>query len=289
MDTIGTSKLWAFLDGSDDAQPTQVARIRKEVGYRVTSFLELAHKIAELQFRNRDYILLFRGQSKDHRNVKKNTSLKPSLFRPAKDSHSNPGPQTLESRFATLREAERILVQRYQEKQFLGGERIERQRILRWAILQHYEVCPTPLLDVTHSLRIATSFASFESNESGEAFLYVLGVPNLSGSITASAEAGLQAVRLASVCPPSAVRPHIQEGYLLGEYPDIADFEQKACYKHFEIDFGRRIISKFRFSPRTFWLNKDFPRIPKSALYPDENDPLVSLAREIRDSLRPLR
>ena len=45
----------------------------------------------------------------------------------------------------------------------------------------------------------------------------MLGVPNLSGAITASAEAGLQIVRLSSVCPPSAVRPHIQEGYLLGD------------------------------------------------------------------------
>ena len=43
-------------------------------------------------------------------------------------------------------------------------------------------------------------------------------------------------IRLASVCPPEAVRPHIQEGYLLGEYPEIADYEQKALYPHYEID-----------------------------------------------------
>ena len=72
--------------------------------------------------------------------------------------------------------------------------RLKRQRILRWSILQHYEICATPLLDVTHSLRIAASFASV--SRSRRAFIFVLGLPNLSGAITASAEAGLQVVHL---------------------------------------------------------------------------------------------
>ena len=49
--------------------------------------------------------------------------------------------------------------------------------------------------------------------------LYVIGVPNISGAISASAEAVLQVVRLSSVCPPSAVRPNVQDDYLVGEYP----------------------------------------------------------------------
>ena len=40
------------------------------------------------------------------------------------------------------------------------NDRLRRQRILRWSILQHYEICDTPLLDVTQSIRIAASFAS---------------------------------------------------------------------------------------------------------------------------------
>jgi hypothetical protein len=52
-----------------------------------------------------------------------------------------------------------------------------------------------------------------------EVRLYVIGVPNISGAISASAEAGLQVIRLSSVCPPSAIRPNVQEGYLVGEYP----------------------------------------------------------------------
>jgi hypothetical protein len=116
----------------------------------------------------------------------------------------------LRRRFDLLARAERELVRRYVDHGFLGRENLMRQQILRWSILQHYEVCRTPLLDVTHSLRIAASFASDGAGD--EAFIFVLGVPNLSGAVTASAEAGLQIVRLSSVCPPAAVRPHIQEG-----------------------------------------------------------------------------
>jgi hypothetical protein len=165
----------------------------------------------------------------------------------------------------------------------IGVERLERHRILRWSILQHYEVCPTPLLDVTHSLRIAASFASLPAPgaELGEqVFIYVLGVPNLSGAITASAEAGLQIVRLSSVCPPQAVRPHIQEGYLLGEYPEITGYKEKARFEPYEVDFGLRLVAKFWFDPHIFWRQAaTFPMVPREALYPSgADDPLYTLA-----------
>ncbi len=135
---------------------------------------------------------------------------------------------------------------------------------------------------MTQSLRIAASFASL-GNETNEAFVYALGVPNLSGAVTASSEAGLQIVRLASACPPEAVRAHIQEGYLLGEYPEISDFEQKAPYSAFEMDFGRRLIGKFRFNPLTFWHSPHFPRAGKDALYPkDHRDKLLSMIQRVR-------
>jgi hypothetical protein len=184
-------------------------------------------------------------------------------------------------RFELLSNAERELVNRYRAAKLMGHQRLQRHRILRWSILQHYEVCPTPLLDVTHSLRIAASFASIGAKDS--AFVYVLGVPNLSGAITASVEGGLQIVRLSSVCPPSAVRPHIQEGYLLGEYPEMAGYEQKENYSHYEIDFGRRLVAKFRFRPRSFWKSDTFPQVTKRALYPrPSNDPLYRLALEVQ-------
>ncbi|MBC8112826.1 MAG: FRG domain-containing protein [Candidatus Saccharimonas sp.] len=281
METIGKASLWSFVDGEQEAQLIENTAIRKGRGHRVKSYLDLATKVAELQFRNRDVVLLFRGQKMDHRNRDKNTTLKPTLLRPNDGTILNPGRTTLTSRFESLKSAEEVLVRQYGHGDFLGVDRLKRYRILRWSILQHYEVCATPLLDVTHSLRIAASFASLSTDN--EAFLFAIGVPNLSGAITASAEAGLQIIRLSSVCPPSAVRPHIQEGYLLGEYPELADVEQRDQYLHVEMDFGRRLVAKFRFDPKKFWGNDAFPAVGKHALYPTpSHDPLYKLAIAVK-------
>jgi hypothetical protein len=188
-------------------------------------------------------------------------------------------------RFSDLTTAETMLVERYARDRFLGVERLRRHRILRWAILQHYEVCSTPLLDVTQSLRIAASFASLQ-NDYTNAFIYVFAVPNIGGAVTASSEANLQIVRLSSACPPEAVRPHLQEGYLLGEYPEINDFDQNAKYAYYEMDFGRRLIAKFRFHPTEFWRDQHFPAASQDALFPaSARDRLLGLANEIRASL----
>src|SRR5262249_6250523 len=110
--------------------------------------------------------------------------------------------------------------------------------------------------------------------------------PTRAGAVTASAEAGLQIIRLASVCPPEARRPHIQEGYLLGEYPDIPEFRQKQLYEAYEVDFGRRLIAKFRFKPKKFWTNEGFPPVPQNALYP-QPDNLFSLTERIKRAIGP--
>jgi hypothetical protein len=280
METIGTQKLWSLPDGAAKAETQTCTKVRKGRGYRVNSFLDLATKVAELQFRNRDFVLLFRGQAEDHQNAQHNTTLKPTLFRPK--SQGNPSQGVVIKRFQDLKQAERLLVQAYQQK--LGYGRLKRQRIVRWSILQHYQVCPTPLLDVTTSLRIAASFASSDADD--EAFVFVLGIPNLSGAITASAEAGLQIIRLSSVCPPAAIRPHIQEGYLLGEYPEMSGYKQKELYASYELDFGRRLVAKFRFDPKTFWKADTFPEVARKALYPSsEVDPVRKIAEEIKKTL----
>lgn len=282
MDTIGIQQLRSFKGGSKVATKVDCTEIRKDAGLRVESYLELARLVAELQFLNRDHVLLFRGQSNDYKNLQRNTTLKPSLFRGAESA--NPSQTELQRRFKMLDQSERLLVEEYGATSMLGRERVNRQRIVRWSILQHYEVCGTPLLDVTHSLRIAASFASHGADD--QAYIFVVGVPSLGGGISASAEAGLQTVRLSSVCPPDALRPHLQEGYLLGEYPDIAAIDQKQLYRHYEVDFGRRLIAKFSFHPKTFWKKTAFPLVSKTALYPaPKNDPLHAIAKRIKAAM----
>jgi hypothetical protein len=137
---------------------------------------------------------------------------------------------------------------------------------------------------VTDSLRIAASFASI--TPVNEAYIFVLCVPNLSGTVMASAEANLQIVRLSSACPPDAVRPHLQQGYLLGEYPEITDFQENTNYPEYEMDLGRRLIAKFRFDPATFWKSLNFPKATEEALYPEHRrDPLLNVTKELKSKL----
>jgi hypothetical protein len=286
MDIIGSHRVWSFITRDGKATSTTCQGVRKAPAHKVTSYIDLARKVAELQFMNRDLVLLFRGQPCDYRNKQENSSLKPSIFRVKSDPKKVPKTATLAERFTALRRAEKLLVEKYRDEHS-GKTRLARQQILRWAILQHYEVCDTPLLDVTHSLRIAASFASDNSGDKG--FVFVLGVPVISGAITASAEAGLQIVRLASVCPPSAVRPHIQEGYALGEYPDFQNASQKDNYEYYELDFGRRLVAKFEFQKDTFWNTSGrFPCVGHNALYPDKRDPLFVVAKVVQTELNRL-
>ena len=158
-----------------------------------------------------EFVLFFRGQGGDHRNKAKKTSLKPGLFRSEPGKVTAPTMDIIRQRYRRLARAEEQLAKIYEREKFIGRERIKRYRILRWAVLQHYEVCATPLLDVSHSLRIAASFATpFGTRES---FVHVIALPNLAGSVTASSEEGIQIIRLSSICPPQALRPHFQEGY----------------------------------------------------------------------------
>ena len=303
METIGAKSLYTYGDvaeaitagrtdvtadsdkilASGDIQRLSNQAIRKSAGHPVHDYMDLAKKVAAIQYHNRDYVLMMRGQKCDYRNRQSNSSIRPSIFRPPDGKPEKLKP-VLEERFSRLLKAEELLVSQYRKLGFEHPRKIERQRLLRWTIIQHYEICDTPLLDVSQSLRIAASFASLGAEE--EAFLFVLGIPQVSGGISASAEADLVAVRLASVCPPNAVRPHIQEGYLLGEYPEVTDWQVAKQVEPHEVDFGQRLIAKFRFNPKTFWETKVFPPVRKSALFPSaEDDPLQRMADAIRSSI----
>ena len=284
MEKIGTQKIWSYFDVRTRARPASNRAIRGGPGHNVQSYFALAMKVAELQFLNRDHVLMFRGQSEDYLTTRNNSMLKAKIFR--NERKKVPSQAILKRRFDELEQAERELLERYSSAQLKGIQRVKRHRVIRWAILQHYDVCPTPLLDVTHSLRIAASFAS-DKNDTEEAFVFAFGVPNVGGAVTASSEAGLQIIRLSSACPPDAVRPHIQEGYLIGEYPEITDLRQKSQYEIYEMDFGRRLVAKFRFDPTTFWKNENYPPANNKALYPaGHRDPLLAIASEIKQSIK---
>lgn len=270
-------EIWSFLTNQRKIQKTEVELVRKDRGQRVRTFADLVLQVAELSFRNPEFVLFFRGQAKDFSNRVGVSSLYPAIFRDRKNYLQQ---AEAERRFLQLQRAEDFLSEQYNLD---GARRLRIHQILRWAILQHYEVCATPLLDVTQSLRVACSFAQQQSKTG--AWLYILGLPQISGSVTASSEHGIQIIRLLSICPPSALRPHFQEAYLVGEYPTIS-FKAKLEYDRNEFDFGQRLLCKFRLGPRASFWTKEFPMIPERALYPDgHSDQLNLLAQSIKKQL----
>ena len=287
MDTLGQTEIWSFIDDSNGARRCSNEEIRISHGRTVRNYFNLAKEVAELQFRNPSHVLLFRGQCADYKDGDQ-TTLKPRIFRHSKGKDTPPTPEILAGRFDRLSHAEKLLAERYREDVGrLGSSYLRRYRIVRWSVLQHFEVCRTPLLDVTHSLRIAASFAC-PNEDVTEAFVFVLAVPQLSGAITVNIEAGLQMVRLTNVCPPSALRPHFQEGYLLGEYPDRDTFDERRPCPAEQVDFGVRLIGKFRFNPQGFWDRENFPRVQKTALYVSpKKDPIYQLTHDIWQEVNP--
>jgi hypothetical protein len=283
METLGKSRLRTFLENGWQDRDITNRMIRQDRGLIVTSFPNLVERVASLAYHNRDQVLLFRGQGQDYPNRLGNTTIQPAIFRPLQQDETGEWMDALRGRYSRLKRAEGLLVQRWADTTLPDQKRIQRHRNLRWAILQHYLVCPTPLLDVTHSLRVAASFAADASSDNS-AMLYVIAVPQISGAITASAEAEVQILRLSSICPPTAKRPHFQEGYLLGHYPDLQSPEDKEPYELYEVDFGRRLLCKFRLDLRHFW-RRDFPFIPHEALYPQMNDPLLQIAEQLKNEL----
>jgi hypothetical protein len=282
MRSLSQEKVWTFSDENGDGGWGKCPS-RDQAGTEVVSYQDLASKVAALQFHNPNYVLMFRGQTEDFRLPENgNSTIRPSIFRRDEKYSSHEWNDLVRRRYEVLHEAENLLLQRWPTNE--GKRRLLRSVVIKWAILQHYEVCDTPLLDVTHSLRIAASFGSMR-NVTEESYLMVLAVPQISGAVSSCAYHEIQTLRLSSLCPPSAKRPHLQEGYLIGEYPELRSFEEKMELALHETDFGQRLIGKFKFNPKTFWSSGIFPMIPEQALYPNKGDLLFDVCSRIKSDL----
>ena len=243
--------------------------------FKIHNFRNLVEHVARLAYANRNHLLFFRGQDKDYQSKAGGSTLYPAIYR---------GDNLLkaeldEVRFRKLESAEQILSKLFEEQSIEGARDVARKRYVRWSILQHYEVVATPLLDITQSLRVACSFAQLASSDPN-CYVYVLGFPYPTNRISINSEEDVVNIRLLSICPPSALRPYFQEGYMAGT-PDVTtNFETKT-----ELDFRNRLIAKFAV-PRAkrFW-NAGFEATPKSALYP-MNDRVEKLCLEVVDRMR---
>jgi hypothetical protein len=222
---------------------------------------------------------LYRGQSQDYTvNASgkpiEGSSLYPSLLRPTgKDRISE-----LNKRFGLLELAEEKL------KKHLMFDEVHQDRIVRWAILQHYEIVATPLLDVTQSLQTALSFALSGNRDDG--YLFVLAFPQLTGPISISIESKTQVIDLTQVCPPEALRPHFQSGILVGDYPVVdcvrASHGGKGLIGN---NFACRLISKFKLVNCREWIDEGFAPTHEEILFPNSYDSWFSEISNIKQEL----
>lgn len=230
--------------------------------------------VARLAFANPDELLFFRGQAKDYQSKAGGTTLYPTIYR----GDALPL-QELNHRFEVLDGASKALVERFRKAKIDGHRELSHKRYIQWSVLQHYEVVDTPLLDITQSLRVACSFAQLRSSDPS-CFVYVFGLPYLTNRISINSEHDLVNIRLLSICPPKALRPYFQEGFLAGTTDITSDFDSKT-----ELDFRNRLIAKFAIPrARSFW-GSGFDQIPETALFP-RGDEILALCDEIKENMR---
>jgi hypothetical protein len=261
-------KVWSQLSLESEEKHFS-GKIRKSEPYEVKSFRSLVKIMAKISYHNPEWALFFRGQNSDKKNLSGLTSLFPSIYRSKGGLLA--AKFLLKKRFQILMDTEEQLLREFKDEKIDGYEHLKNFREIRWAILQHYHVCKTPLLDLTKSLRVACSFAL--NNSKGDGYLFVLGLPHINGSISYSVEEQLLNIKLLSICPPKAIRPYYQEGYLAGNFPIIETVRSS------KLDPARRLVAKFKLIKNRFW-DKDFKAVPEKALMP-KYDPMKQVCDRI--------
>jgi len=241
----------------------------------IENFIDLVKKIAILSFHNKDHLLFFRGQKNDHLNRKGNSSFYPSIYRTR--NGENLSKQLLNIRFTLLDQASNLLVKKFVQHGITDSiTELKRRKFIQWSILQHYEVCDTPLLDLTQSLRVACSFALPKNQDFG--YVFVFGMPYITNRITINSEQDIVNIRLINICPPQALRPYFQEGNLVGTADVLNDYEERS-----ELDFKRRLIAKFKISDHAkFWGDQ---QSLERYLMP-KGDQIEALCQEIKNELK---
>lgn len=214
-------------------------KVSESDGLFVDSFYELRKKLALISFNNPRFELLFRGQTMDKQTKATSqhasrSSIYPSIFRPEK------GKRNLDSterarRFRRLHETTTEIQKDYE---FTGSSRVKYFPEVAWALMQHYDVSTTPLIDLTSSITTAVTFACLNNrNEFG--YLYVFGLPKTKDSISYHVDENMVSVKLSATCPPDGLRAHFQDAFFVGAFPHS---EKRTSNKN----LAKRMIAKFK-------------------------------------------
>lgn len=267
-----TRKLSLLCDENTKSK-NRITSIVRGNAIEICSFYDLIMEIAELSYRNPDVMLFYRGQNNNY--TKNNiATLYPTIYRATDKS-------TINFDFKVLNESSVKLIAALKADERIDSEELKEIRkikLLQYSILQHYEVCKTPLLDLTQSIKVACSFAIL-NNEKNIGYIYVLGLPYINGRISVDSEEYITNIRLLSISSSAAKRSFFQEGYLV-QTEFASDIENNI--KMDELDFNRRLLAIYKFkNNKQFW--GDESPISETALYPND-DIMKEICNRIRDS-----
>lgn len=254
-----------------DFQLVSVTQVRENTGFSVTRYRQLAKCIAELGFFNQHFNLLYRGQDKDYKDRKKRSKVYPTFFR---SERSNVTSSLIKKRTESLT---MIVKELYKNQNKISHHKgLSGYKEYYYSLIQHYQIHPTPLIDLTQSLRVAATIA-LQNRTKG--YVLVFGVPHPHGSISHFVDHEITLVKLQNVCPHTALRPHYQEGFLIGKLPITLSRREAGD------NLARRLIGKYLLdnSNGGFW-DKDFVPIPEQALFP-KKDPFNKQLSEILDGI----
>lgn len=290
---MGTWGLWESKHPTDlSSTKLSLTALANEPGFDVHSFRELRRKVAFLNVMNKTSYLLYRGQQADY-------PFAPTILRSRWTMPGSGYPISIaEQRAFYWTELQQIcdqvtmkldgLLPRWRPfKQWPSKPWL---RVAPWSVIQHYELWPTPLLDFTSSLRVAASFAlgpdseAARQNRRTEGYLYVNAFDAIAGDLMEDLDdhSGCAVLRLSAVCPPSAERPHLQDGYLVGN----PNFSSSDLTPGQPFGPAATLIAKFHLidapsngTSSTFW-DEDFPRHTEESLLPTHGDELGEALRE---------
>jgi hypothetical protein len=213
------------------------------------SYADLVDIVSFLSVMNKRQTLYFRGRTK-HR------PLRPAIFRSSWTSLSGASYTIPDNPVALQRiwdhlnsEISDIVLSVCKKLPMPRRNTLKMFREAVWAVAQHYGLWPTPLIDITPSLRIAASFALWGGQRDG--CLYVVALPPSTNSVTFDADQHVVLARLQAVCPPVAKRPHFQDGFLAGRFPFLSPVSNNIDTHPAEVsDLARRLVARITLTVR---------------------------------------
>jgi hypothetical protein len=234
----------------------------------VNTYSELMDMVSKLAYFNRRYVLFFRGQDKEYRIGDRFPTIYPNFFREML-FHKGTEKQIKEN--LEKKQEELKLKNHNRNPRFHGAYSIWESLHVRWALLQHYQICPTPLIDLTQSLHVAVSFALEDSNLNENKLktgvIYVLALPWPAKNYHNNKEEDIYLVRLAGISPPQAKRPYRQEAFAAMSQ----DVDNEEIYDFEKHNFANRMICKFEINNSPEFLGDIIKPLPEKFLAPDDD------------------